>query len=83
MARSRLGTMMLLLTGCASPVTHQYQRFVLVPDPTKINAEIPPGALALDTQTGNVCFTMGGSFAKSEPGIESCWELESKHPNAK
>jgi hypothetical protein len=67
----------LLLMGCGRPAPHhetQYQRFVLVPDPSQINKDIPAGALALDTKTGIVCYTVGGQYTSEYPSIEMCSE---------
>jgi hypothetical protein len=75
---------LLLLAGCSgsnSEITEQ--RFVLVPDPTGINKNIPAGALALDTKTGQLCFTVSGGFMASVPSIESCAKQSSRDSNKK
>jgi hypothetical protein len=67
---------LLALSGCSgsdSSITEQ--RFVLVPDPTGINKDIPAGALALDTKTGQLCFTVSGGFMASAPTIDACAKL--------
>ena len=67
---------LLLLTGClASASSADQQRFVLVPDPSGISKDIPPGALALDTQTGQLCYTVGGSWTSGLPTIDLCSKL--------
>jgi hypothetical protein len=72
------------LTGCATnPPIAQYQRFVLVPDTTKIGEHIPPGALALDTKTGQLCYTVGGPYTSGFPAIDMCTDLYRLHPDSK
>lgn len=70
--------------GCATdaPIP-QYQRFVLVPDTTKIGDHIPPGALALDTKTGQLCYTVGGPYTSGLPAMDMCTELYRLHPDSK
>lgn len=67
---------LIALTGCAgpAPIAH-YQRFVLVPDTTKIGDHIPPGGLALDTKTGQLCYTVGGPYTSGFPAIDMCTVL--------
>jgi len=65
----------LLLSGCsASEADIKSQRFVLVPDPG-ISKDIPPGALALDTQTGQLCYTVSGPWTSGSPAIDLCSKL--------
>jgi hypothetical protein len=69
----------LCLTGClASSSEVDGQRFVLVADPSGIAKDIPVGALALDTQTGVLCYTVQGAFTSGTPGIGMCSELVKK-----
>jgi hypothetical protein len=73
----------LVLTGCsATSSSTRYQRFVLVPDPSQISKDIPAGALALDTKTGQLCYTVGGSFTSESPSIEMCTALAKNHPDS-
>jgi hypothetical protein len=73
---------LLVLTGCAKPAPIQYQRFVIVPDTTKIGEHIPPGALALDTKTGQLCYTVGGPYTTGFPAIDMCTALYRLHPDS-
>jgi len=67
---------LLLLTGClASEADIKSQRFVLVPDPSGIAKDIPAGALALDTNTGQLCYTASGSWTSGSPAIDLCSKL--------
>jgi len=67
---------LLFLTGClASASSVDQQRFMLVPDPSGIAKDIPPGALALDTQTGQLCYTVSGSWTSGLPAIDLCSKL--------
>ncbi len=76
----RLGlALVLVLTGCAaSSADNQGQRFVLVADPSGISKDIPAGALALDTQTGQLCYTVQGTFTSGSPNIGMCSALVKK-----
>ena len=66
----------LLLSGCsASEADINYQRFVLLPDPSGIAKDIPPGALALDTQTGQLCYTVSGPWTSGSPAMDLCSKL--------
>ena len=68
-----------LLTGClASSADNQGQRFVLVADPSGISKDIPAGALALDTKTGQLCYTVQGAFTAGAPSIGMCSALVKK-----
>jgi hypothetical protein len=75
---------LIALTGCANsaPIA-QYQRFVIVPDTTKIGDHIPPGALALDTKTGQLCYTVGGPYTSGFPAIDMCTVLYRSYPDSK
>jgi len=69
----------LVLTGClASSADNEGQRFVLVADPSGISKDIPAGALALDTKTGQLCYTVQGSFTAGSQGIGMCSALVKK-----
>ena len=75
-------TFALSLTGCHEH-THQtpgYQRFVLVPNPSEINKNIPAGGLALDTKTGQVCYTVGGNYTSEFPAIDMCTRVREANP---
>jgi hypothetical protein len=74
-----LAAAMIVLVGCNKPTP--YQRFVLVPNPTGIQAAIPAGALALDTKTGQVCYTIGGPYTSGSPSIDMCYVLLKNHPD--
>jgi|HubBroStandDraft_3_1064219.scaffolds.fasta_scaffold913105_1 hypothetical protein len=78
---------LIALTGCASHASHgpiaQYQRFVLVPDTSKIGDHIPPGGLALDTKTGQLCYTVGGPYTSGFPAIDMCTVLYRGYPDSK
>ncbi len=68
-----------VLAGCsASSADNQGQRFVLVADPSGISKDIPAGALALDTQTGQLCYTVQGPFTSGTMGIGMCSSLVKK-----
>jgi hypothetical protein len=68
-----------LLTGClASSADNHSPRFVLVADPSGISKDIPAGALALDTQTGQLCYTVQGTFTAGSPSIGMCSALTKK-----
>jgi hypothetical protein len=76
-------TLLVVLTGClASSAENHGQRFVLVADPSQISKDIPAGALALDTQTGQLCYTVQGAFTSGSPGIGMCTAL-GKKPSGK
>ncbi len=69
----------LVLTGClASSADNEGQRFVLVADPSGISKDIPAGALALDTKTGQLCYTVQGAFTAGSQGIGMCSALVKK-----
>jgi hypothetical protein len=73
----------ILLTGCAHSLDDSrtgYQRFVLVPNPSEISKDIPAGALALDTKTGQLCYTVGGSFTSGSPAMDMCSTTYKDHP---
>jgi len=73
--------LMLMLVGCnAKHPQSGYQRFVLVPNPSEIRDDIPSGALALDTKTGQLCYTVGGHFTNELPAIDMCAQLYENHP---
>jgi len=75
--------LVLVLTGCsAASSSIRYQRFVLVSDPSQISKDIPAGALALDTKTGELCYTVGGSFTSGSPAIKMCAALAKDHPDS-
>jgi hypothetical protein len=79
-----LSASLLLLTGCmGSDASVSAQRFVLVPDPAGINKDIPSGALALDTKTGQLCFTVSTAFEASAPSIKSCTKLSDDSGDSK
>jgi hypothetical protein len=68
-----------LLTGClASSADNHSPRFVLVADPSGISKDIPAGALALDTTTGQLCYTFQGAFTAGSPSIGMCSALVKK-----
>ena len=60
--------------------TH-YQRFVLVPNTSEISKAIPSGALALDTKSGHLCYTVPGSFTSGFPSIHMCEALLRFYPD--
>ncbi len=73
--------LVLFLLGCSASGSNIHgQRFVLVPDPSGIAKDIPVGALALDTQTGQLCYTISGSFTAASPAIAMCSALARKQP---
>jgi len=69
--------------GCASrqpqDASH-FQRFVLIPHPDQIKVGAPEGSIALDTQTGQLCYTVGGNFTTGVPAISMCTEILKYHP---
>jgi hypothetical protein len=68
-----------LLTGClASSADNHSPRFVLVADPSGISKDIPAGALAMDTETGQLCYTVQGGFTAGAPSIGMCSALVKK-----
>jgi hypothetical protein len=72
-----------VLSGCdADHKTRCQQRFVLVPNPSQINKDIPAGALALDTQTGQLCYTVGGPYTSEFPNMSMCLEVYKLHPDS-
>lgn len=74
---------MFAIIGCSDipkPPEHPYQRFVLVPNAGQVKQGAPDGALALDTQTGQLCYTVGGPFTEGFPAMEMCANLVSHHP---
>jgi hypothetical protein len=65
-----------VLTGCGPRRRAQpTQRFVIIPNPSQINKDIPAGALALDTKTGQLCYTVGGDFTSEFPRMDMCTRL--------
>lgn len=64
---------LLLLAGCNATKIDS-QRFTLVNDTTGISDKIPSGALALDTKTGQLCYTLKGDFTSSYP-LPMCSKL--------
>jgi hypothetical protein len=75
--------LVLVLSGCsAASSSTRYQRFELVPNPSGISKDIPAGALALDTKTGELCYTVDGAYTSGSPAIEMCTALVKKHPDA-
>jgi len=71
--------LLVVLTGCsASSADNEGQRFVLVADPSGISKDIPAGALALDTKTGQLCYTVQGAFTSGSPSIAMCSGLVKK-----
>jgi hypothetical protein len=76
MRAAAVSVTLLFLTGCiGSNSSTSGQRFVLLPDTSGIAQNIPAGALALDTRTGQVCFTTSGSFTAAAPQIMPCKSL--------
>jgi hypothetical protein len=72
-------SLLVVLVGCsASSADNKGQRFVLVADPSGISKDIPAGALALDTQTGQLCYTVQGAFTSGTQGIGMCSVLVKK-----
>jgi len=70
---------LVVLTGClASSADNHSPRFVLVADPSGISKDIPAGALALDTTTGQLCYTVQGAFTSGSPAIGMCSALVKK-----
>jgi hypothetical protein len=70
-------------SGCADhPVqyTSHFQRFILIPQPAQIKAGAPESSIALDTQTGQLCYTVGGNFTAGLPAIDMCTEILKYHP---
>jgi hypothetical protein len=70
-------------SGCANtPVqdASHFQRFVLIPNPSQIKVGAPESSMALDTQTGQLCYTVGGSFTDGVPAIDMCTEILKYHP---
>jgi hypothetical protein len=49
-----------------------------VNDPAGISDKIPNGALALDTRTGQLCYTISGNFTGS-PALPMCSDLARKN----
>jgi hypothetical protein len=76
---------LMVLVGCSASSSEVHTgRFVLVPEPAGLSKDtIPAGAVALDTQTGQLCFTVQGSFVANTPGIGMCSELAKKKPTGK
>jgi hypothetical protein len=67
---------LVLLTGCIGSNSHvEEQRFVLLQDTSGISNDIPAGTLALDTRTGQLCFTTTGNFTAAAPQIVTCKSL--------
>ena len=70
---------LVVLTGClASSADNHSPRFVLVADPSGISKDIPAGALARDTTTGQRCYTVQGAFTSGSPAIGMCSALVKK-----
>ena len=70
---------LVVLVGCSASGSDIHgQRFVLVTDPSGIAKDIPVGALALDTQTGVLCYTVAGAFTSGTPGVGMCSDLAKK-----
>jgi len=69
---------LLLIAGCSATSVIASQRFVLVNDTTGISDKIPSGALALDTRTGQLCYTLQGDFTSSRP-LSLCSDLARKN----
>jgi hypothetical protein len=70
---------LLLLTGCMGSEAYvTSQHFTLVPDTTGIGKDIPAGALALDTRSGQLCFTLTGAFQAAAPALPTCESLAQK-----
>ena len=85
----------LLLASCdstqpPSPIARQavpipYQRFIPVPRQPENVQGIPwSGAFALDTKTGQLCFTYIGPFPKEwlDYGVLPCLQLLKNYPDA-
>ena len=74
--------LLLLILGCETPKpAAPYQRFILVPHPSVINADIPDGGLALDTKTGQLCYTVGGAYTSGFPAMDMCVDVLKNHPD--
>jgi hypothetical protein len=73
---------LLLCSGCSKPLARgaRFQRFVLLEHPSQIKKDIPDGALALDTQTGQLCYTVGGDFTSGYPAMDMCAIVAENHP---
>jgi len=72
------------LTGCsASQSEVKSQRFVLVPDPSGISKDIPVGALAMDTESGQLCYTFNLANTSAAPSIKTCSALLKEHSSSK
>ncbi len=71
--------LLLPMAGCSATSVIASQRFVLVNDPTGISDKIPSSALALDTRTGQLCYTLPGDFTNSRP-LPLCSDLARKNP---
>ena len=48
------------------------QRFVLVANASQIRPDIPADAVAMDTKTGELCWTMRGAFTMGDINMELC-----------
>jgi|GEM_PF-3652406 len=70
--------LLLPLAGCSATSVITGQRFVLVNDPTGISDKIPSGALAMDTRTGQLCYTIAGTSAGA-PALPMCTDLAKKN----
>jgi hypothetical protein len=70
--------------SATTPAAVPYQRFVPVPrQPDNVQGVPWSGAFALDTKTGNLCFTYGkGNFPKNWQGIPECFELFTDVPDS-
>jgi len=71
------------LAATPCPATTPYQRFIPVPrQPENVQGVPWSGAFALDTKTGNLCFTYGKSnFPKNWQNIPECVELFATVPD--
>ncbi|MEZ2348113.1 hypothetical protein [Terriglobus sp. RCC_193] len=69
---------LLALGGCSATSVVAGQRFTLVNDPSGISDKIPNGALALDTRTGQLCYTISGNFTGA-PALPMCSDLAQKN----
>ncbi len=70
--------LLLPLAGCSATSVITGQRFVLVNDPSGISDKIPVGTLAMDTRTGQLCYTISGNAAGA-PALPMCTDLAKKN----
>lgn len=69
--------------GCADHTEQgasHFQRFILIPHPALIKDGAPDGSIALDTQTGQLCYTVGGNFTTGIPAMDMCVDILKYHP---